>query len=624
MGDDYQEKARILVGYLGGKPNIVSVTNCMTRLRTVVREESAVDEARLKSLDDVLGLVHDREGFYEIVVGPGKSRKYADGCRFLGLPSAAGAPAKEGAGPKASETDNSWKEYKEGLHSSQKSSRLKSALKLVGDIFVPLIPGIIAAGLCAGIGSLIAQAVPDHENIKAWSFVYSLLALVNQSLMTYLTAWAGYRAAERFGATPILGGMLGMITSLDGINQISRLLGMYQEASPLDSILRTGKGGVLAVIAGVFLLSAVEKKIRSRMPESLDIIATPLLSLLFCAVPYILVIMPMFGYISGAVVWVFTKLCMSGSLVVRLIAGYASAALFLPLVAAGMHHGLVALYSVQLQELGYVTLYPALAMAGAGQVGASLALWLKARRVGNRKLCSVIAGALPAGLLGVGEPLIYGVTLPLGKPFITAGLGAGFGGALVMAMQVAATTWGPSGLLGIFVMTAGPRGAAGSVLMYVAGLAVSYICSFVITGLAIDKRTLLPEAGETSDPASSGKTSLPDTARTLAGEALKPGGYHTVRHGDTIWLGGQPDRLSYTLTDSSGMHARPAGKLATLAKKYPCDITITVRGKRASAKSPIELMGLGAGQGDVLEVQAEGEEAGSAISAIKEFLRQNL
>lgn len=503
MKQDYQEKAKQIIHCLGGKENILSVTNCMTRLRTVVRDEARVDENGLKDLEDVMGLVHDRERAYEIVVGPGKSRKYADSCRKLGITEGVMMNNRRKTGPAeraGRKADADWKEYKDSLRSQKKGSRINSALKLIGDIFIPLIPGIITAGLCAGFASLISQLVPSYQDIKFLSSIHVLLTLVNTSLTTYLTAWAGYRTADRLGTTPILGGMLGMITSQEGINQLSQIIGLYDEASPLNSVLRAGKGGVLAVIAGVFLLSVLEKKIRSWMPESLDIICTPLLSLLICIIPYIFVIMPLFGYISGGVVWIFGKLCMSESLLIRIIIGYVSAALFLPMVAAGMHHGMVALYSVQLQELGYVTLYPALAMAGAGQVGAAIALWIKAKRMGNKKLCSVITGTLPAGFLGIGEPLIYGVTLPLGKPFITAGLGAGFGGALVMAAKVAATTWGPSGLLGVFVMTAGPRGAANSMLMYLAGLLISYICSFMITSFAIDSQTLAPEGEDHVEP----------------------------------------------------------------------------------------------------------------------------
>ena len=139
--------------------------------------------------------------------------------------------------------------------------------------------------------------------------------------------------------------------------------------------------------------------------------------------------MPLTGLLSSWICDGISMLCMSEHVAVRITAGFISTALFLPMVAMGMHHGLVALYSVQLQAFGYVTLYPALAMAGAGQVGAAIAIYIIAKRVHNHKLCQVIKGALPAGFLGIGEPLIYGVTLPLGRPFVSAGIGAGFGGA---------------------------------------------------------------------------------------------------------------------------------------------------------------------------------------------------
>ena len=362
---------------------------------------------------------------------------------------------------------------------SRRKKGIRYALKVIGDIFVPLLPGIICAGLCGGFASLISQAVPGYADNPVWYFVYQVLSLINTSMMTYLTAWAGYRASERFGGTPILGGMLGMITSLDGINRIADIMGLYNLESPLDSVLHSGKGGILAVIAGALLIATVEKAIRTIVPRSVDVVFTPLLTMLVCVIPYIIFIMPLFGYASGGIVWLFGRMCLSKDILIRALSGYIAAALFLPLVAAGMHHGLVALYSVQLAELGFVTLYPALAMAGAGQVGA--ALWKKAKKVGNEDLCSVIAGALPAGLLGVGEPLIYGVTLPLGKPFLTAGLGAGLGGAFVMALQVASTTWGPSGLLGAFVMTAGLGSPALSVILYLIGLVISYIGGYFFT-----------------------------------------------------------------------------------------------------------------------------------------------
>ena len=278
-----------------------------------------------------------------------------------------------------------------------------------------------------------------------------------------------------------------MMTTLGNIDNIAKIIGLYNEAQPLDAILRAGRGGVLAVVIGVWFLAKVEKAVRKRIPDNLDIMFTPLITLIICVIPYVFIIMPLTGLVSTGLCWIVEQVCMSTNPLIRIVAGFISAALFLPMVAMGMHHGLVALYTVQLESIGFVTLYPALAMAGAGQVGAAIAIFLKAKKVRNQRLCSVIDGALPAGILGVGEPLIYGVTLPMGKPFFTAGIGAAFGGAFVMAMQVASTTWGPSGVLAFPVMTAGPNSAVMSMVYYGIGLIISYVMGFLITNAFVSQ-----------------------------------------------------------------------------------------------------------------------------------------
>ena len=472
---------KILVA-CGGRENVISAANCMTRLRITVKDNAKINDEELKGIEGVLGIVHDRVDYVEVVVGPGKCRKCADICAEMGIPASA-AMEKEDV------SYGDWKANKKEVQAKQKDNPVRNALKIFGEIFIPLIPGVIAAGLCAGFNTLIQQLNPGWADQPVLSVICNILGLINTSFMTYLTAWAGYRAAERFGGTPILGGMLGLITGLDGINAISSAVGWFNNESPLDSILRSGRGGVLAAVLGVMILVQVEKWIRKRMPDSLDIVFTPLLSLIICVIPYIFVIMPITGLISSGLCAVVEVICMSENVLVRIIAGYLSAALFLPMVAMGMHHGLVALYTVQLNTLGYVTLYPALCMAGAGQVGAACAIYLKAKKEKDEQMMSVIRGALPAGILGVGEPLIYGVTLPKGRPFITAGLGAGFGGAFVMVMEVAATTWGPSGILGCFVMTAGPHGALMSVLCYFIGLLISCAAAFLITMAVLKPET---------------------------------------------------------------------------------------------------------------------------------------
>ena len=449
----------------GSIENITSAINCMTRLRLTVKDDSAIDEEGLKAIEGVLGVIHDRPNYTEVVVGPGMSSKCGDVCRSMGIPSAV----------------NEWKENKAQFQAERKESRLRDTLKIFGEIFVPLIPGVIASGLCAGLNILLQQIFPDWAQSQFLSVLCAMLGMINTSFLAYMTAWTGYRAAERFGGTPILGGMLGMITILDGINTVSQNTGMWNNELPLESILRSGRGGILAVVFGVLVMVRVEKWIRARMPSSLDIVFTPLLTLLVCLIPYVFLIMPACGLISSAICSLIQTVCMSESVFVRILAGYLSAALFLPMVSMGMHHGLVALYSIQLESIGYITLYPSLCMAGAGQVGAAAAIYLKAKKTNNMRLKQIIAGALPAGILGIGEPLIYGVTLPMGRPFITAGLGAGFGGAFVMAMQVASSTWGTSGVLAVFNMTAGPRGAVMSAVCYLIGLVISMAAAFGIT-----------------------------------------------------------------------------------------------------------------------------------------------
>ena len=490
-----QELSRKILALVGGNSNVTGAANCMTRLRVNLRDYSKADIEGLKALDGVLQVIQMEN--LHIVLGPGKAKKVTD--LFM-----------EGLGDATVSPGSGWQNNKAALKAGQKQSRIKAALKTVGDIFVPLIPGVIAAGICSGIAALLTQAFPalnplldsnvtgtanimDHlggdAGLTVIFILHQLLTMIHTAFMTYITAWAGYRAAEEFGATPILGGMLGMITTLSNINLISPLVHMWVDeaggASALDAVLRTGRGGVLAVILGVLLMAQVERFIRSRMPDALDIVVSPLIILLLCVIPYVFIIMPITGMVSNILVSIIGSVCMSGNMAIRMLAGFLGAFLFLPLVAMGMHHGLVALYSVQKAAMGFVTLYPALAMAGAGQVGAAAAVWLKARRTGNRRMMSVIAGALPAGILGVGEPLIYGVTLPLGKPFLTAGLGAGFGGAFCMATKVAATTWGPSGILAMPIMVAGGDNPAIQMGCYLIGLIISYIMGFFFTYISL-------------------------------------------------------------------------------------------------------------------------------------------
>ncbi|MBF4692959.1 PTS transporter subunit EIIC [Fusibacter ferrireducens] len=462
------ELAKKLVELIGSKDNVLKATNCMTRLRITVKDPSRVKEAEIKTTEGVLGLVKENNA-YQIVLGPGKAKKVADICTDeLGL-------------TKVNDSLGNWQDNKAAMKALQKEHPVKKAIRTIAEIFIPLIPAIIAAGLFNGFSSLIStlQGQQVLASDGFWKVLQLIFSLIGSGFLGYFAIYTGINSAKQFGATEGMGGMIGAISIGGNIVAISTIFGLYNAEVPLNSILTTGKGGIMGVILGVWILSKIEKAIRKRVPDVLDLILTPFLSLFITALIFVLVIMPVTGFASDLLVSGLSVIIDSANPIVSVISGYVLSALFLPMVLLGLHHGLIPIYAIQLETMGGVSLFPVLAMAGAGQVGAAIAIFLIAKRVDNKNIQKVIAGALPAGFLGVGEPLIYGVTLPLFKPFFTAGLGAGFGGAYIMLTKVLANAWGPSGLVAIPIMK--PE----SMLNFFLGLVISYIGGFVITYFVI-------------------------------------------------------------------------------------------------------------------------------------------
>ena len=352
-------------------------------------------------------------------------------------------------------------------------NKTKAVFNALADVFNPTIPAFIVAGLSLGIANLLVQFFPRVEDIKVIGVIYHLLVMVNNSFTPFLTCWIGYLATKRFGGTPILGGMLGMMTNLAEIDQISSILN-------ISTILYQGTGGVIAAFIGAFILSKVEIFFRKHMPSSLDMVLPPLISMAITVLPYILVVMPFAGAISSVLCLIMDKVSFTDSLVMNIIVGFIAAAIFLPINVAGLQHGIIALYPIQLEKYGFITLYPVFAMAGAGQVGAGMAIWFLSRKAKNKKLSNIAFSASIPGTMGVAGPLIYTVTLPHPKAFITSCLGAGIGGAFIKCFNIVSTGWGPSGLLALFMMD-GPNGPINSMIVYLLGLVISAISGFLLS-----------------------------------------------------------------------------------------------------------------------------------------------
>lgn len=454
--------------HVGGMENVSRIAHCMTRVRLGIVDSDLVDVAGLKKVPGVIGVVEDDT--LQIIVGPGVVNKVA------------GAMA-EMAGVKIGETiqenlDSGTKTGKELVEEKasktkaelkakqNNSSGFKRLLKSISNIFVPLIPGFVGAGLIAGIAAIISNNITaGNLDAAVWTQYIDILGVINKGIFAFLAIYVGINTANEFGGTPVLGGGIAGITLLSGLAEGHTITNIFTG----DPIV-AGQGGIIGVLLAVWLMCVLEKNLRKIIPNAIDIIFTPTLVLLIIGLVTIFLIMPFAGLVSDGLVnginWVIE--------VGGVFAGFVLGTLFLPMVMFGLHQVLTPIHVEMIAQNGYTILLPILAMAGGGQVGAAIALWIRCRK--NKPLVNMIKGGLPVGILGIGEPLIYGVTIPLGKPFLTACLVGGIGGAVIGYFgNVGAIAIGPSGVALI------PLIANNEWLSYVIGLIAAYLGGFILT-----------------------------------------------------------------------------------------------------------------------------------------------
>lgn len=439
----------------------------MTRVRIDIRDDSRVNMDGLKGVDGVMGVVEDGSTL-QIVVGPGTAAKVA-----TEMSQSAGVSKGEEMDVNLDKELSSGRAEAERRASEVKSEQkkkndtpFKRALRIIASIFVPLIPAFVGAGIIGGISSILQNLMTAGTiSSENWMSIFTILRIIQNGLFAYLNIYVGINAAKVFGATEGLGGIIGGVVLLNGMNPDAPLINIFT-GQPLAG----NQGGIIGVVFAVFILSIVEKNLRKVVPNAIDIIVTPTITLLVVALATIFLIMPVAGFISTNLIDAITWVLEVGGA----FAGFILGATFLPLVMFGLHQVLTPIHIEMIASAGKTLLLPILAMAGAGQVGAALALWVKCRK--NKKLTNMIKGSLPVGILGIGEPLIYAVTLPLGRPFITACIGGGVGGAVIGAIgNIGATAVGPSGVALI------PLIPDGMWWGYVLGLLAAYVGGFLAT-----------------------------------------------------------------------------------------------------------------------------------------------
>lgn len=466
---DYKSLAKKIFDIAGPAENILHAANCMTRLRLQLAQAAPEAAAQLKALEGVIG-VNQTDTELQVILGPGAAEQTA--AAFQQLLQAARAQAQAQAKGKAQPVPSGQGNQKQGqditlgygigdgkkLHADIKAKNatpFKLLLKKISGIFIPLIPGFIACGLITGLLNLLLKAEPALADM-AW---IKMLAIMGNAIFYGMNLFVGFNAAKEFGGSPILGGILAAIITHPALKDI--MLGSEQ--------LLPGRGGIIAVLLVTAFGAWLELRLRKIIPAMLDLLLTPLFTILIAGFAALFILQPIGGIIASAIGDGVTIAIHEGGALTGFILG----GLWLPIVMLGIHQAMTPIHVQLIQEYGVTLLLPILAMAGCGQIGACLAVYFKTK---NKFLKKTILSALPVGIMGIGEPLIYGVTLPLGRPFVTACIGGAFGGAVQAAFSIGSSAIGISGLP-LTTVTSQP-------LIYLLGILTSYIAGFALTWLA--------------------------------------------------------------------------------------------------------------------------------------------
>ena len=426
MALDYRKCAEQIAANIGGGANVISAAHCATRLRLVIADNSKVNKEVLENIDGVKGMF-ESNGQLQLIIGTGTVNKVYD--EFL---SVTGASAASKADVKAA--------------AASRMPLWKKILKTPGDVFVPILPAIVASGLMMGLVEALAKAIPSFAD-SGW---FGFLDLVANTAFALLPILVAVSAARVFGGNLFLGGVIGMMMVHPALMNAWTVSPTNQPAVwdlGLFKISQVGyQGHVIPVILAVLLMSTVEKWLHKKVPEMIDLFVTPLVTVLVTAFATFVVIGPIFSVLEN---WVLTGakwLVSSTGGIGALVMG----ALYPWTVVMGLHHMYNVIEAGMLAVEGGLNIWmPIASAANFAQFGACLAVAIKCR---NAKLKSV---ALPSSLsasLGITEPAIFGVNFRFMKPFIAGVIGGAVGALFGSLTKLGATTYGVTGIPGLLAI----------------------------------------------------------------------------------------------------------------------------------------------------------------------------
>ena len=482
---DYRKTAEEILQYVGGGKNIVSAAHCATRLRLVIADNKKADKTALENISGVKG-VFEASGQLQIILGTGTVNKVFE--QFIaaaGVTASSKAEAKEAA--------------------VKKQNWFMRAIKVLGDIFVPIIPAIAASGFLMGImNSLDFMNSNGFINIDTTGSLYVFANLFSNTAYVFLQILIAFSAAKAFGANPYLGAVIGMIminpslqnaytVATEGVQATqSVFFGLY------DIDMVGYQGHVIPVVIAVWLMSVIEKKLHKIVPEVLDLFVTPLVSVFVTGYLTLAAIGPVFVWAENAVLdgiqWLLTLPFGLGSLVMG--------SLYAPTVVTGIHQMYTAIDLGQIAQYGVTFWLPLASAANVAQGAAALAVALKSK---DKKVKSLALPSSLSAFMGITEPAIFGVNLRFFKPFLAGCIGGGCGALYASIVHLGAKGTGVTGIFGVLLCLDTP-------VQYLIEMAIAVGVAFVVSFI------LYKDKNDTVKPAQNEPAGMPAASENVKTE----------------------------------------------------------------------------------------------------------
>lgn len=503
---DYRKTAQDILDHVGGSKNIASAAHCATRLRLVIADNKKVSKEALENVDGVKG-VFEASGQLQIILGTGTVNKvFAEFIDIAGITASSKAEAKEAA--------------------AEKQNWFMRAIKLLGDIFVPIIPAIVASGFLMGImNSLDFMNSNGFLHINTHSSIYVFANLFSNIAYTFLQILIAFSAAKAFGANQYLGAVIGMIMIHPSLQNAYTVAteGVQQTQSVFFGLFKIDmvgyQGHVIPVIIAVWILAVIEKKLHKIVPEVLDLFVTPLVSVFVTGYLTLSIVGPIFVWaenaILGAIQWMLTLPLGIGSLIMG--------GLYAPTVVTGIHQMYTAIDIGQLAKYGVTYWLPLASAANVAQGAAALAVGIKSK---DKKIKSLALPSSLSAFMGITEPAIFGVNLRFFKPFIAGCIGGGCGALYASLVHLGAKGTGVTGIFGILLCLNQPLQY---LIEMVIAVGVAFVISFLIYKDAEPKaatadaaETAAVENMETTDAVATDDTAADTTAATTEEKLTSP------------------------------------------------------------------------------------------------------